>query len=208
MEDRKMEMFLAALLSVVAADAPVVSNPGFEHLRQQPPVSNSWQGMPADWHLTFLPQLAHLVRYETKAGPGQESKALYITIEEDHLEKNIAYNAMQDVKGFVVGKTYSLSASVRTQGLHTAPFVCVQCLDASKKNFLAFASTPQRALTTDIQDPERFETRITVPPETAVFRLRIGISDDGNEGGTAIIDDVQIVEIQELATAPPDVKPQ
>ena len=30
-----MEMFLAVLLGVVASDAPVVSNPGFEQVREQ-----------------------------------------------------------------------------------------------------------------------------------------------------------------------------
>ena len=194
-----MKLFLAALLGVVAADAPLVSNPGFEQLREESFVPETWHGWPQDWHLTFLPNLSHLVRYETKVGEGQESKALYITIETDQPDKKIAYNAMQDVPGFAVGKSYCVSAKVRTQGLRTAPFICVQCLDPSKKKFVGFSGTPERALTSDVQDWERIETKITVPEGTAVFRVRIGITDDDNEGGTAIIDDVEVVEIQGLA---------
>ncbi len=191
-----MEMFLAVLLGVVATDAPVVSNPGFEQVREQTGLPEGWRGLPQGWHCSYLPNEAHLVRYETEASEGQESRVLRITVEEDHPDKRIHYNATQDVPGFIAGKSYRVSAKVRTQGLRTAPFICVQCLDSSKSKFVGFAGTPERALTTDIEQWERVETKITVPEGTATFRLRVGITDDGNEGGTVMIDGVEVVEEQ------------
>jgi hypothetical protein len=191
-----MEMFLAALISVVATDAPAVSNPGFEQVRQQAPVPDGWADLPHGWHCSHLPDLAHLVRYETKVCEGQESRALLITIAEDHPEKRIHYNVMQDVPNFLAGKSYRVSAKVRTQGLRTAPFICVQCLDSSKSKFVGFAGIPERALTADIDQWERIETKITVPEGTATFRIRAGVTDDGNEGGTAIIDDIEVIGLE------------
>src|SRR5437763_3664448 len=45
-EDRKMEMFLAVLLCVLASDAPAVSNPGFEQVREQTGLPEGWAGLP------------------------------------------------------------------------------------------------------------------------------------------------------------------
>ena len=197
-----MEMFLAVLLGVVASDAPVVSNPGFEQVREQISLPEGWGLMPQGWHLCYLPNEQHLVRYETKvdeetkADEGQESKALLITVAGDHPDKVVCYNAMQDVPGFVAGKSYRVSAKVKTSGLHNMPFICVQCLDSSKSKFVGFAGTPKRELSADIQQWERIETTILVPEGTETFRLRVGIASEGNAGGTAMIDDIEVVEIQ------------
>lgn len=185
-----MEMFFAVLLAVVASNALAVSNPGFEQAREQINLPAGWQGLPAGWHCTFLPNEAHLVRYETR--PVEDSQALFITVASDHPEKRVAYNATQDVPGIVAGKTYLVSAKVQTKGLHQMPFVCVQCLDSSGAKFVGFACSPERSLDSDVSHWERVETRITVPEGTATFRLRIGISSEGNAGGTAILDDVVV----------------
>ena len=95
-----------------------------------------------------------------------------ITVADDHPDKVVAYNAMQDVPGFVAGKSYRVSAKVRTQGLRNMPFICAQCLDSSKSKFVGFAGTPKRALQADIQEWERIETTVLVPEGTATFRLR------------------------------------
>lgn len=201
-----MEMFLAVLLGVVASDAPVVSNPGFEQVREQQVSEQTaqareqtgqaqgWGLLPQGWHLCYLPNEEHLVRYETKAGEGQESRALLITVADDHPDKLVCYNATQDVPCFIAGKSYRVSARVKTSGLHNMPFICVQCLDSSGSKFVGFAGTPKRALDADIEQWERIETKITVPEGTATFRLRVGISSEGNAGGTAMIDDVEVVE--------------
>jgi hypothetical protein len=196
MEDRKMEMFLAVLLGVIATDAPVVSNPGFEQIREQTGWPEGWASLPEGWHCSSLPSEAHLVRYETKAGEGPESRALLITVASDHPDKQIYYNVTQDVPGIIAGKSYRLSAKVRTRGLRTAPFVCAQCLDSSKSKFVAIVTSPPRELTADIEQWERVETKITVPEGTTALRLRIGVTDDGNEGGTAIIDDIEVIEAE------------
>jgi len=192
-----MEMVLAVLLSVVATDAPVpvVSNPGFEQVREQSGFPEVWGLQPQGWHLCHLPNEQHLVRYETKASDGQESKALLITVADDHPDKVVAYNAMQDVPGFVAGKSYRVSAKVRTQGLRNMPFICAQCLDSTKAKFVGFAGTPKRALQADIQEWERIETTILVPEGTATFRLRVGVASEGNAGGTAMIDDIEVIEV-------------
>jgi hypothetical protein len=190
-----MEMLLAVLLGVVATDVPAISNPGFEQVCEQAPVPDDWASLPHAWHCSFLPNEAHRVRYESKACEGHDSRALLITIAEDHPEKRIHYNVTQDMPNFIAGKSYRVSAKVRTQGLRTAPFICVQCLDSSKSKFVSFAGTPERALTGDIDHWELIETKITVPAGTATFRLRVGITDDGNEGGTAMIDDIEVVEV-------------
>jgi hypothetical protein len=195
-EDRKMEMFLAVLLSVVASEAPVVANPGFEQVREPITLPQGWGVLPQGWHLTHLPNQAHLVHYETTTGEGQESRAMLITVTTDHPDKKIAYNVHQDLPGFKAGKSYRVSANVRTQGLRTAPFICVQCLDVSKAKFVGFAGTPDRELTSDIEQWERIETKITVPEGTATFRVRVGITDDNNQGGTVMIDDIEVVETE------------
>jgi hypothetical protein len=196
-----MEMFLAVLLAVVAADAPVVSNPGFEQVREQTGLPKSWRDLPQGWHCTSLPNEVRLVCYETTVGEGQESRALQITVAADHPDTKVAYNATQDVKGFVAGKSYRVSAKVRTQGLGNLPMICVQCLDPSGSKFVAFARSPGRALNADIQEWERIETTILVPEGTAIFRLRVGIPSEGNAGGTAMIDDVEVVEARAATVA-------
>ena len=187
-----MEMVVAALLSIVAVDAPPVSNPGFEQLRDSIGWPEGWGDLPDGWHCCFLPNEGHLVRYETKSL--EESRAIFITVASDHPDKRACYNVTQDVPGFALGKTYRVSAKVQTRGLHKLPFVCVQCLDTSGKKFVGFACSPGRDLEGDLEQWERVETKITVPDGTAKFRLRIGVSSDGNEGGTAMIDDVEVVE--------------
>jgi hypothetical protein len=198
-----MEMVLAVLLGVVATDAPLVSNPGFDEVREQTRLPEGWGLLPQGWHLCYLPNEQHLVRYETKVDEktkvdgGQESRALFITVAGDHPDKVVAYNATQDVPGFVAGKSYRVSAKVRTQGLRNMPFICVQCLDSSKSKFVGFAGTPKRALQADIEQWERIETTVLVPEGTAAFRLRVGIPSEGNAGGTAMIDDIEVVEVAE-----------
>ena len=183
-----MEMFLAVLLGVVATDAAVVANPGFEQVSGQ-------TGLPQGWHCCFLPGEAHLVRYETTAGEGEESRSLLITVAGDHPDKVVCYNATQDVPGFSAGKSYRVSARVKTSGLHNMPFICVQCLDSSRSKFVGFAGTPKRTLEADIEQWERIETTVLVPEGTATFRLRVGIASEGNAGGTAVIDDIEVVEV-------------
>ena len=81
MEDQGMEVFFAALLGIVATDAPTVSNPGFEELSQR-------TGLPLGWSFTSLPNQANLVRYEARAPhAGQKSRALAITVAADHPEQ-------------------------------------------------------------------------------------------------------------------------
>jgi hypothetical protein len=184
-----MEMFLAVLLGVVASDAAVVSNPGFEQVSKQ-------GGQPQGWHLCYLPGESHLVRYETKLDEEDESRALFITVADEHPDKVVCYNATQDVTGFSAGKSYRVSARVKTSGVHNAPFICVQCLDPSGSKFMGFAGTPKRALDADIEQWERIETTVLVPEGTATFRLRVGIASEGNKGGTAMVDDVEVVEVQ------------
>lgn len=190
-------VFCGAVVHVSAAATPVdsapnvaglmVANAGFEELRGE-------TSFPRDWGFTSLPEKAHLVRYESVADASSASRCLLIAIARDHPERVVAYNALQDVPGFVAGKTYRVSAMVRTEGLRSRPFVCAQCLDASKTKFVGFAVTPKTALDADIDDWERIETTITVPEGTATFRVRVGISSEGNAGGSALIDDIQVVE--------------
>jgi hypothetical protein len=185
-----MEMFLAVLLSVVATDAAAVANPGFEELSEQ-------SGLPSGWWFTSLPNQARLVRYETvAAGEDQESRALAIKVASDHPEQRVAYNAHQILPGIVPGKTYRVSAKVQTKGLSHLPFVAVQCLDETKTKYLTISSSPERTLTGDIEKWERVETEITVPEETKIVWLRIGIWSKGNTGGTALIDDVEVAQVQ------------
>ena len=108
----------------------------------------------------------------------------------------MAYNAHQDVTGFIAGKTYRVSANVQTKGLRTLPMIVVQCLDASGKNCLTIARSPERKLDSDLDQWERVQTDVTVPEGTSIFRLRIGIPSDGNAGGVALIDDITITEAE------------
>jgi hypothetical protein len=200
MEDRKMEMVLAAVLCVVAVDVPAVANPGFEEFREAA-LPYGWQYLPQGWHCCHLPGETNLVRYQTKAAEGSDARALLITVAEDHPEKYVCYNVMQDMPGFAAGKTYRVSAKVQTRGLRKLPFVCVQCLDAESK-FVRITCSPERVLEGDVEEWERVETKVTVPEGTTKFRLRIGVTSQGNEGGTAMIDDIEVVEDRSLADRP------
>ena len=184
-------MLFALLFGLAATGNPTVTNPGFEERAER-------SGAMLGWSFTSLPNEPRLVRYRTKAvvSDGQETNALFITVAADHPSKNVAYNAHQDVQGVVAGKTYRVSAKVQTQGLSTLPMIVVQCLDATGGKYLAFARSPERRLSSDVRKWERVETEVTVPQGTAAFRLRIGIPAEGNAGGTAMIDDVEIVEIK------------
>jgi hypothetical protein len=185
-----MTAFLALVVSLAATDSPAVANAGFENVDQQ-------TGAPADWKFTSLPKQAHLVRYETKADPGgAASRALSITIAADHPEQKVSYNAHQDVPGIVAGKQYRVSAKVQAQGLRTLPMVVVQCLDQTGSQFLAFGRSQEKELRADVGEWESVQTEVTVPAGTSTFRLRIGVTAAGNAGGTALIDDIQVVEVQ------------
>jgi hypothetical protein len=183
-----MNVVLAACLMAAAAGLPEVANPGFEQISDQ-------TGAPEGWSFTSLPGKPNLVRYaaETPA-VGRESRALVITVAANHPAQTVAYNAHQDVTGFIAGKTYRVSANVQTKGLRALPMIVVQCLDSSGKNQLAIARSPERKLDRDLDQWERVQTDVTVPEGTSIFRLRIGIPAEGNAGGLALIDDIAITE--------------
>jgi hypothetical protein len=185
-----MSVALAALLMAAAAGLPEVDNPGFEQISDQ-------TGAPEGWSFTSLPVKPDLVRYAAATpAVGRESRALVITLAANQPAQTVAYNAHQDVTGFVVGKTYRVSANVQTKGLRTLPMIVVQCLDGSGKQCLAFARSPERKLDGDLDQWERVQTDVTVPEGTSIFRLRIGIPSDGNAGGLALIDDISITEAE------------
>jgi hypothetical protein len=189
-EDPMMNVLFVMLLGLIAAEAPAVTNAGFEKVNEQ-------TGMPSGWSFTSLPKGTNLVRYKTKAvREGRESRALFISVAADHPEKNVAYNAHQDLRGFVAGKTYRVSAKVQTQGLRTLPMVVVQCLDESGAKHLASSRSPERKLKEDVVEWENVAAQVTIPTGTSTVRLRIGIPAEGNAGGTALIDDVEIVEVE------------
>ena len=73
--------------------------------------------------------------------------------------------------------------------------IVVQCLDQTGMQSLGFARSAERKLSGDLIEWERIETDITVPGGTIFVRLRIGISAEGNAGGTAVIDEVAVVEV-------------
>ena len=184
-----MELLLAVFCALAIAGKPEIGNPGFEEVDQR-------TGMPTEWNLTYLPDGRTHVRYETKAimRGDQPTNALSITVAADHPSRNVAYNVHQELKGLVSGKSYRVAASVQTRGLTTKPMVVVQCLDASGSKHVGFSRSPEQKLTRDLEQWECITTELTVPEGTSTVVLRIGIPSHGNAGGTAIIDDVSIVE--------------
>ena len=183
-------IFLLAVLITIANDSPEIPNGQFEQT-----VENT--GLPSSWSFTSVPSKQHLVRYGTKViGEGdQSSKALEIHVAADHPDENVAYNAHQELKGLAVGKTYRVSAKMTASGLSTAPMIVLQCLNANGDKYLGFARSEERRLSANVTAWERFETEITIPDDTAIVILRIGIPAKRNAGGTAVIDDVKIAEI-------------
>ncbi|WP_298865675.1 hypothetical protein [uncultured Gimesia sp.] len=185
-----MTMFLALLLSAVTTEAPQVVNAGFETINERTET-------PVGWSFTSLPNQAHLVSYKTAVVPsGTKTRALSISVVPNHPDQRVAYNAHQDVQGVVAGKKYRVAARVQARGLQTLPMVVVQCLDESGNKMLAFARTEERKIDNDVEKWENVQTEVTVPEGTSTFRLRIGIPAEGNAGGTALIDDIRIVEIK------------
>ena len=183
-------IFVFAVLMTFGNDPLEIPNGQFEKS-----VENS--GLPSSWSFTSVPSKQHLVRYRTKViGEGdQSSKALSIHVTADHPDESVVYNAHQDLKGLVVGKTYRVSAKMTATGLSTAPIIVLQCLDTNGDKYLGFARSEERRLSGNVTVWERFETDITIPDDTAIVRLRIGIPAQGNAGGTAVIDDVAIAEV-------------
>lgn len=185
-----MSVALAAFLMAAAAGVPEVANPGFELISDQ-------TGAPEGWSFTSIPGKTDLVRYAAESpAAGRESRALVITVAAHHPAQTVAYNAHQDVTGFVAGKTYRISANVQTKGLKSLPMIVVQCLDESGRKSLTIARSPERKLDGDLEQWERIGTDVTVPEGTSVFRLRIGIPSDGNAGGLALVDDITITEAE------------
>jgi hypothetical protein len=185
-----MSVVLAAFLMAAVAGVPEVANPGFEQISDQTMV-------PEGWSFTSLPGKPDLVRYSAEApAASRESRALLITVAANHPAQTVAYSAHQDVTGFAAGKTYRVSGNVQTKGLRTVPMIVVQCLDASGKNCLTVARSPERKLDRDLDQWERVHANVTVPEGTSIFRLRIGIPSDGNAGGLALIDDITITEAE------------
>lgn len=185
-----MDLFAAILIGLVATETPTIANPGFESVDEQ-------TGIPLGWSFTSLPNEANLVRYATKKAihDDRESRVLLISVAADHPDKKVAYNAHQDVRGFVAGRTYRVTAKVRAEGLQTLPLVAVQCLDESGTKCLAFSCSQERRPKGDVEKWEPVETQITVPKETSTLRLRIGIPAEGNAGGIAMIDEIKVVEV-------------
>lgn len=175
--------------TLAAVPAAVVNNSGFETL-------DARTGLPSGWGYTSLPGQSDLVQYKAMTVSDDQSKALAITISQNHPEQRVAYNAFQDIPGIQNGKTYKVSARVQTRGLDTLPMVVVQCIDQTGNKYLGFARTPERQLQQDIKEWELVETKVTVPEGTAKFRIRAGIPSQGNAGGTAILDDITVTEVE------------
>ncbi len=186
-----MEILFTLLLGLAANGDPAAVNPGFEQLDER-------TGKPAGWSFTSLPDKPHLVAYDAMviAAGDQKSHAIAISVAADHPDQDVAYNVHQDLQGMTAGKTYRVTAQVQTRGLTTAPMIVIQCLDAEGKKYLGFARSPEKQLAGDLAQWEQVETRITVPEGAGTVRLRIGIPAKGNAGGTAILDDVTVAEIE------------
>lgn len=186
-----MELLLTLLLVLVATADPVVINSGFEQKDER-------TGMPSGWLFTSIPDRRNLVEYNTRVitTDGQPTNALTISVAVDHPDQNVAYNVHQDLQGLAAGKSYIVSAKVRSEGLSSIPVIVVQCMDGEGKGHLQFARSPEKKLPADLKQWERVETKFTVPDGTSAVRLRIGIPAKGNAGGTAIIDDVAVDEIK------------
>ena len=184
-----MTILLAVLIGLTATGESAVVNGGFEQV-------NPRTGMPSDWSFTCLLGKQDLVTYSTKSygTPDQGDRALSISVAPGHPEERVAYNAHQDLKQLTAGKTYRVSTKVRSEGLTTLPIIVVQCLDETGTKYLAFARSVERKLSEDLIEWERVHTEITVPAGTDSVRVRIGIPAEGNAGGTAVIDDVVVIE--------------
>ncbi len=177
-------------LAITATSTPEVTNPGFENISKQ-------SGLPTDWLFTSIPGKLKLVQYEAKALPdNKKSQVLSITVAKDHPKQQVAYNVHQNIKGIATEKTYRVSAKVQTRGLNRLPMVAVQCTDKTGRKYLAFARSTERKLKQDIKKWEQIDTIIKVPTGTSIFKVRIGITTEGNAGGTAFIDDVKVTEIK------------
>ena len=185
-----MQIMLSMLLGLTTAATPTVVNADFEQ-------EDIRTGLPTGWSYTLLPDKRHLVNYQTTRVTAERgrTRALSITVASDHPEHAVAYNIHQDLKGLTPGRAYRVSARVCTRGLKTMPMIVVQCLDARGTRFLGLARSQQRELPGDLDHWEQIHTDILIPEGTATVRLRIGIPASGNAGGTAIIDDVDIVEM-------------
>lgn len=180
---------LAVLAVPAGAGKPKLPvNGGFE--TQDPDVP----GYPYGWFATILPDYADYVTfaYDTEVfHSGQRS--VRIAVHADHPAEVIDYNWGQQVERLQGGRTYRLTAFVRTENVETSPVLFLGFYDV-QGNFLAAATTGDdpRNEVVGTSGWTRVRTTFTVPEAASAAILRAVLRTTGNRGAQAWFDDVKI----------------
>lgn len=184
---------LAVLAVPAGAGQPKLpTNGGFE--TQDPNVP----GYPLGWFATILPDYADYVTFAHDADVFHSgSRSVRISVHADHPRDEVAYNWGQQFERLRGGKTYRMTAFVRTENVETSPSIFIAFYDV-RGNLISGASTETdpRNDVVGTSDWTRVRVTFTVPGATSTAIVRAVLPTNGNRGAQAWFDDVKIKAVQ------------
>jgi hypothetical protein len=192
---RKCFFYLTAVTIICVAlpaapRAQSIANGGFE---------SGSKSLPDGWFPTYTDRMKETVEKvsffwdkEIKHG-GERSVAIEIS-KNFPWRLDVHYNWTTKMEGWEVGKTYEVTAWVKTQNTRQPAFLIVQCWDSNEKRMLSLSQPNRRILGNE--DWATIKTKFKVPKGTGVVRIRAGVSTTENNSGCKVwFDDVQVAEV-------------
>ncbi len=160
---------VAALESAGPAQAGEPPN-----LLRNPGAEEGKKAEPSFWFRASVPvEGLRLWRALDQAHSGKACLAIANTHQYEH---TVCNNWAQELQEVPVGRTIRLSAYVKTAAVDNVN-LCIQCWDGTKKEMLAFASTP--TLVGDGDWKSIATTPVVVPPQTAAIVVRAVLTGKG-----------------------------
>lgn len=179
-----------ALILVVPAFAHILPDGGMEQPSSRGDGPEHWAPVPPESSEVFEGRLAWA---DDVAHGGDRS--LCIAVDRADSSDGMNYNWKTTTSLCEAGRTYALSAWVKTSDLSSTVALMAQCLGQDPGQPLAFATTQGRYRPAGTTDWTRIWTRFTVPDGTVSVLIRAINAAANGEGGTAWFDDVELQEI-------------
>jgi len=166
-----------------------VENGGFEILSPE-------SGDPRGWHATRFPETANDVEFaidNQEKHSGEQSISIYIkdSHPKEHPKGGHSYSWYREVE-YEIGKTYELTAWVKTENLNECAFIFSQCYDTSKKSKTYIRTSPFEPALVGSNDWTQVKSIYTVPEKTSKVRILVGLGIPSNIGGKVWFDDIQV----------------
>jgi uncharacterized protein (TIGR03067 family) len=159
----------AALQSTAPARAGEPSN-----LLRNPGAEQGKEGDPSFWFRAWVP--AEGLRMWRARDQAHSGEACFAIANTHQYEQTVCNNWAQELEEIPHGQTIRLSAYVKTADADNVN-LCIQCWDRTKKEMLAFGSTP--VLHGDQAWTSIASTLVVVPPQTAAIVVRAVLTGKG-----------------------------